>query len=239
MRIFWPHSVANIRATRIALALSAVQNWQVAGAGGGGSLYSPSINPTNPQEIYIASDMGQIFHTTTGGTAWSTVDFNQIYGGPDSQVQFTSTSQILYAIDYASGGDDVTPAKSSDGGAAWLPLAADPSDGGAITLVADYNNPNRCSSAITPTCGFPLTAAHIYAALHHFRSQRAASRRRVFRRQQHLCRHQPGFACFHERWHQLYRRRQHGNSQHAKNAIVRRGRPKWHGPPMGRHRHSR
>ncbi len=124
------------------LAFTAIQDWQIRGAGGGGALFSPSFNPTNPNDIYIASDMGQIFHTTNDGTLWDTVDFRQVYGGHNAKVQFTSNPQILYTIDYSNGGDVVQPTKSTDGGANWNPVA-DPTDGGAITLVADYNNPNR------------------------------------------------------------------------------------------------
>ena len=96
---------------------AAIQNWQVRGPGGGGALYSPSFNPVNPQEIYIGSDMGQIFHSTDDGHDWNMVDYRQTYGGPNSKVQFTSNPQILYTIDYSSGGDVIEPTKSVDGGA--------------------------------------------------------------------------------------------------------------------------
>src|SRR5579871_1312456 len=143
LRRNWSYSRRTFELLEARLVFAAIQDWQVRGVGGGGSLYSPSFNPANPQEIYIASDMGQIFHTTNDGAAWQTVDFRQTYGGPDSKVQFTNNPQILYTIDYASGGDEVVPTKSTDGGVTWTPLAADPTDGGAITVVADYNNPNR------------------------------------------------------------------------------------------------
>jgi photosystem II stability/assembly factor-like uncharacterized protein len=125
------------------LLLAAIQTWQVRGAGGGGALYSPSFNPANPQEIFLASDMGQLFHTTSDGAAWDTIDFRQIYGGPNSAVEFTANPQIDYSLDYGSGGDDVAPSKSTDGGVTWSPLAADPTGGSAVTVEADYNNPNR------------------------------------------------------------------------------------------------
>src|SRR5689334_16713475 len=105
------------------LALTAIQDWQIRGAGGGGALFSPSFSPTNPNDIYIASDMGQIFHTTNDGALWNTVDFREAYGGHNAKVQFTSNPQILYTIDYSSGGDDVRPTKSTDGGVNWSPIA--------------------------------------------------------------------------------------------------------------------
>jgi photosystem II stability/assembly factor-like uncharacterized protein len=93
--------------------------------------------------MYIASDMGQIFHTTNDGALWDTVDFRQVYGGHNAKVQFTVNPQILYTLDYASGGDVVQPTKSIDSGLNWTPITADPTSGGAITLAADYNNPSR------------------------------------------------------------------------------------------------
>ncbi|HEY2759566.1 MAG TPA: hypothetical protein VGI75_02445, partial [Pirellulales bacterium] len=116
---------------------AAIQAWQLRGPGGGGALYSPSFNPLNPQEMYIGSDMGQIFHSTDNGHDWSMVEYRQTYGGPNSKVQFTSNPQILYTIDYSSGGDVIEPTKSVDGGVMWTPLAHDPTDGGAITVTVD------------------------------------------------------------------------------------------------------
>src|SRR5262245_56175798 len=124
------------------LVLAAIQDWSIRGAGGGGALFEPSINPTNPSEIYIASDMGQIFHTTNGGALWDSIDHRQLEASDNSKVEFTVNTQILYTVDYSSGGDVVRPTKSTDGGATWTPTA-DPTSGGAITLLGDYNNPNR------------------------------------------------------------------------------------------------
>ena len=125
------------------LALTAIQDWQIRGVGGGGALFSPSINPVNSNEIYIASDMGQVFHSTNEGALWETVDHRELHGSQNSKVQFTVNPQILYGVDYASGGDVVRPTKSTDGGVNWNPIAADPTFGEVITLAADYNNPNR------------------------------------------------------------------------------------------------
>lgn len=123
------------------LAMAAIEDWSARGAGGGGALFSPSINPVNPGEMYIASDMGEVFHTTNGGASWNMVDHNELHGAQNSKVQFTANSQVLYSIDYTD--DLVRPTKSSDGGQTWTPLAADPTFGEAMTLIADYNNANR------------------------------------------------------------------------------------------------
>ncbi|MBI2826335.1 MAG: hypothetical protein HYX69_16760 [Planctomycetia bacterium] len=121
--------------------LTAIQDWSIRGAGGGGALFSPSLNPANPNEMYIASDMGQVFHTTNEGALWDTVDHRELRGSNNAKVQFTVNPQILYALDYTD--DLVRPTKSTDGGATWTPIAADPTFGEAFTLVADYNNANR------------------------------------------------------------------------------------------------
>src|SRR5262245_34788596 len=67
------------------LVRAAIQDWSIRGAGGGGSLFEPSINPTNPSEVYIASDMGQIFHTTSGGALWDTIDHRQLESSDNSK----------------------------------------------------------------------------------------------------------------------------------------------------------
>ena len=123
--------------------MAAIQQWFERGAGGGGALFSPTINPLNSNEMYIASDMGQVFHTTNEGVNWESVDFREIQGSTNSKVQFTNDPQILYALDYSTGGDFIRPTKSTDGGATWTPLAADPTNAAAYSIVAYYNNPNR------------------------------------------------------------------------------------------------
>jgi photosystem II stability/assembly factor-like uncharacterized protein len=125
------------------LAMAAIQDWFERGVGGGGALFSPSINPANSDEMYIASDMGQVFRTTNEGENWKTVDFREIQGSNNSKMQFTVDPQILYSLDYSTGGDFIRPTKSTDGGLTWTPLAADPTGAEAFTVVADYHNPNR------------------------------------------------------------------------------------------------
>jgi photosystem II stability/assembly factor-like uncharacterized protein len=119
--------------------------WSIVGAGGGGALYSPQFNPANPSEIYVASDMSQVFHTTNAGASWQELDFRQIEGGPESQVQFTDNPNIRYAIDYSpvNGDDEIRPSESTDGGVTWHALANDPTGGGAFYLYANPSNHNQ------------------------------------------------------------------------------------------------
>src|SRR4051794_31071093 len=109
-------------------------SWSVRGAGGGGALFSPQINPANPAEYYVASDMSQVFHSTDSGSSWQALDFRELQGGHESRVQPTGTIGTLYTIDYSS--DLQRPTKSVDGGLTWTPLASDPTGGGAQYLFA-------------------------------------------------------------------------------------------------------
>ena len=109
-----------------------------------GVLYSPAIDPQNPSDIYIASDMGELFHTTTAARAGRMFDFRQIQGSTNSRVEFTNNPEILYSIDYTdpTGSGDSFPAESTDGGTTWQDLAKDPTDGSAFSLFADPSNSN-------------------------------------------------------------------------------------------------
>src|SRR5579859_3425961 len=76
--------------------------WNVTGIGGGGSLFSPTINPTNTNEWYIACDMSEQFHTTDFGLSYNIIDFRQLQGFHNSAVRFTNTAGLLYSISYAN-----------------------------------------------------------------------------------------------------------------------------------------
>jgi hypothetical protein len=115
--------------------------WAARGPGGGGSFFSPSFSPYLPGELYVASDMSDVFHSTNYGAAWCVVSFQQLMGGRQALVQFTSNPLVRYGLDYS--GDATTPTKSVDGGMTWQHLAGDPTGGGAFALYADPNSTNR------------------------------------------------------------------------------------------------
>jgi photosystem II stability/assembly factor-like uncharacterized protein len=116
--------------------------WLSRGPGGGGALFAPSFSPHNANELYIACDMSEVFHSTNLGASWEMLSFKQIQGNRQSQVRFTSNPAILYALDYTviGGIDLTTPSKSTDGGVTWNRLSSDPTFGEAYTLFADGNN---------------------------------------------------------------------------------------------------
>ncbi|MCC6721429.1 MAG: T9SS type A sorting domain-containing protein [Bacteroidia bacterium] len=122
------------------------KSFESRGIGGGGALFSPSVNPKNNDEIYISCDMSELFHSTSKGKNWQMLHFKNIQGGHNSKVQFTNNDNIRYCIDYSSidGIDYAKPVKSTDGGKTWVNLSGNPFPyETAYNLSADYNNPDR------------------------------------------------------------------------------------------------
>lgn len=140
--------------------------WVTRGSGGGGSLFSPQINPINAAEYYVSSDMGQLFHTTDAGATWREVDFRQLQGNHETRVNFTENPNIQYTIDYSSigGVDHQRPAKTTDGGLTWQPLANDPTGDGAMYLYADAANHNRLVVTDYDTLYFSADGGNTWAS---------------------------------------------------------------------------
>src|SRR5882762_4004838 len=90
------------------------------GPGGGGAFFGPSINPYNPDDLWIGSDMSDLFHSTDFGRNWDTVDFRFLVGGNlPGRMEFTSNPLVRYAL------NDAVPARSTDGGATWTSTPPD------------------------------------------------------------------------------------------------------------------
>ncbi|TND08000.1 MAG: hypothetical protein FD123_2683 [Bacteroidetes bacterium] len=117
-------------------------SWSARGVGGGGALFSPAINPANTNELFIACDMSELFHSTDFGSTWSQVHFTELQGGHNSKVCFTSTTGLLYSVNYDD--DMPVPAKSTDGGLTWSGLPGNPDNNEeTFSIFADYNTPDR------------------------------------------------------------------------------------------------
>lgn len=112
------------------------------GLGGGGALFALSINPANNSEYYVSCDMGELFHTNDFGLSYDQVHFQEVIGGHNSKVCFTSSVGVLYSISYAN--DEVVPVKSLDNGLTWSALPGNPDDSEeTFSIDVDYNNPDR------------------------------------------------------------------------------------------------
>lgn len=108
------------------------------GPGGGGAFFGPSINPYNPDEVWVGSDMSDLFHSTDFGRTWDTVDFRLLGGGSQSgRMEFTRNPLIRYALN-----SDV-PARSADGGVTWTNIPPDPWSQLVYCLYADPLSTNR------------------------------------------------------------------------------------------------
>jgi photosystem II stability/assembly factor-like uncharacterized protein len=108
------------------------------GPGGGGAFFGPAINPFNPDEMWIGSDMSDLFHSTDFGGTWDTVDFRLLGGGSQpGRMEFTSNPLVRFALN-----SDV-PARSVDGGVTWTNIPPDPWSQSVYCLFADPLSTNR------------------------------------------------------------------------------------------------
>lgn len=119
--------------------------WAQRGSGGGGALFAPAINPADGNDLWISSDMSQLFHSTDNGASWTTMDFRRIQGNHETRMLFTENPLIRYTIDYTDpgGGGAAYPSRSTDGGQTWQHFANDPTGGGAFYFLNDVQNSNR------------------------------------------------------------------------------------------------
>ena len=133
--------------------------WIPRGAGGGGAFFGPSISPHNPDEIFVASDMSDLFHSTDMGASWQMLNFRQMQGNNRmTWIQFTSKTNVLYALNGS------IPAKSTDGGATWTHIAPDPWWSGAYCVFADPERTNRLFMSDYTTLFFSQDGGAIYSA---------------------------------------------------------------------------
>ncbi len=139
--------------------------WASRGPGGGGALFSPAINPANNDEYYVACDLSAVFHTTDYGLHYNLVHFNQLQGGHNSKVCYTSTPGLLYCVRYAN--DQVVPVKSTDGGQTWNKLPGNPDDNEeTFSIWADYQHPNRVVLAYYGGIYFSNNSGNTFTPIH-------------------------------------------------------------------------
>ncbi|MBI5760277.1 MAG: hypothetical protein HZA46_17315, partial [Planctomycetales bacterium] len=101
------------------MLLSAPDQWLQRGISGGGVLLEPAISPHNPNEMFVGTDMSQMFHSKDGGQSWDIYNHNEfVISNKVTGVQFTSDPQVLFAIDQNNPAFP-TPLRSTDAGATW------------------------------------------------------------------------------------------------------------------------
>jgi hypothetical protein len=108
------------------------------GPGGGGAFFGPSINPFDPSEIWVGSDMSDLFVTLNSGRTWDTIDFRTLQGGNDlGRMCFSSDPQVRYAL------DGNAPMRSINGGLTWTNIPHDVFSPDVEGLWADPTTSNR------------------------------------------------------------------------------------------------
>jgi photosystem II stability/assembly factor-like uncharacterized protein len=128
------------------------------GPGGGGAFFGPSINPFSVNEVWVGSDMGDLFHSADFGGTWETVDFRVLQGGSlPGRMEFTSNPLVRYALN----GD--VPARSSDGGLNWQSVPPDPWSPSVYCLYADPQSTNRLLVSDYTTLKISLNSGQTYS----------------------------------------------------------------------------
>ncbi len=112
--------IPRIETLECRLLLSAPATLAPSGIGGGGWFAPAAISPANPSDIWMGTDMGELFHTTNGAATWTYPPTSQISQFYRSGVQFTSNPNVMWAI---NAGDNA-PSKSTDGGNTWADAAS-------------------------------------------------------------------------------------------------------------------
>lgn len=124
--------------------MSQPTDFQSKGIGGGGALFSPSIHPDDPGILYLASDLGGLYTSATGGQSYDIIHFTQAQTSPYSKVCLTKNPLRLYSLLYDANSFTTRPAGSMDGGQTWdfLPADQDPGEE-KLFIFADYDDPQR------------------------------------------------------------------------------------------------
>jgi photosystem II stability/assembly factor-like uncharacterized protein len=139
--------------------------WDSRGVGGGGALFSPSINPADDKEFYVACDMSELFHTVDYGASFSIEPFYRIVAANYSLVCFTSNPLVRYCISYAN--DLVVPVKSADGGNTWNKMAGNPDESETTYgIFVDYDHPDRVVMSYYGNIYFSQNGGTTFTSIH-------------------------------------------------------------------------
>lgn len=156
-------SMFRLTAVYIMTALSVqaqIAGWIPKGIGGGGSLFSPSINPLQTGEFYAVCDMGEMFHTGDFGGNFATVNFRQMRPSHYSRVCYTHDDRIRYALN----GYQII--KTTNGGAEWAPISGALRWEDTYQLYVDYYHPERMVSSVWGNIKYSPDGGDSYRIIH-------------------------------------------------------------------------
>ncbi len=103
--------------------------WSFVGPGGGGAMFNPAINPSNPNNIFVSCDMTGSFVTYDDGNKWRMFNLRGVtkfytFDKSDSAIVYAGTSNMLF--------------KSANKGTSWATIYPKPSDIIAIHAQGDH-----------------------------------------------------------------------------------------------------
>ncbi len=138
--------------------------WESRGIGGGGALFCPAINPTNPNEYYVACDMSELFHTTDFGLSYNAVDFREVMAFSPTKIWFTNQPGLLYCINNRT--DVFQVSKSTDEGKTWENVAGMMPWESVYALFVDYHNPEIMVTNFWSSILFSSNGGESFSTIH-------------------------------------------------------------------------
>jgi photosystem II stability/assembly factor-like uncharacterized protein len=105
--------------------LHAAVAWETLGTGGGGLLTDIAVDPTNPDVVYVALDVGGIRKSVDGGNSWAAINrgLREVSDNMGIIAMSPHNSQVVFATARGAGrGSDAAGHifKSTDAGATWV-----------------------------------------------------------------------------------------------------------------------
>ena len=137
------------------------EQWESRGPGGGGAFFAPTVNPFNPAEIWVGSDMSDLFVSRNFGRTWDTVDFRILQGGSKpGRMLFTSDPRVRYAL------DESVPMRSTDHGTNWTTVPVDVWSPAVDGLWVDPATTNRLLAADYTTLYFSSNSGNTWRGVY-------------------------------------------------------------------------
>ena len=116
--------------------------WETRGIGGGGAFLAATINPHDPNDLSISTDMGMNFRSVDFGRSWFGMHFQTLRGSDRTTVRWTSDPEILYTIDQ-QGWAGAFLIRSTDSGRSWTRVPTDPTEANAHWVHVDPTSTER------------------------------------------------------------------------------------------------